>query len=180
VGLNAVALLWGFAEATLFFIVPDVWLSVVAVWRGRRAALLAAAWTVGGAVAGGALMHIWGASSPDAAVAALDRLPAISPAMIAGVHADLERQGVAAVVLGSLTGVPYKIYAVQAQGAGFSLPLFLLISAPARAVRFVVVVLVADRLNELLARRLTLRGRYGVLGIVWFALYGLYFAVMPN
>jgi membrane protein YqaA with SNARE-associated domain len=180
VGLNAVALLWGFAEATLFFIVPDVWLSLVAVWRGRRAALLAAGWAIGGAVVGGALMHIWGASSPDAAVAALDRLPAISPAMIAGVHADLEGKGAAAMIIGSLTGVPYKIYAVLAPGVGLQLPLFLLISVPARAIRFVVVVLVAGRLNELLARRLTPRWRYGVLGIVWLAFYGFYFAIMPS
>jgi membrane protein YqaA with SNARE-associated domain len=178
--LNAVALLWGFAEATLFFIVPDVWLSVVAVWRGRRAALLAAGWAVGGAVVGGALMHIWGASSPDAAVAALARLPAISPAMIAGVHADLERLRGAAVVIGAVTGVPYKIYAVLAQEAGLQLPLFLLISVPARAIRFVIVVLVADRLNEMLARRLTPRWRYGVLGIVWIVFYSFYFATMPN
>ena len=41
-GLSVAALLWGFAEATLFFIVPDVLLSAIAVRRGRGAALRAA------------------------------------------------------------------------------------------------------------------------------------------
>lgn len=179
-GLNAVALLWGFAEATLFFIVPDVWLSAIAVGRGRRRALWAAGWAIGGAILGGALMHVWGTLDSNGAAAALDRLPAISPAMISGVRDELERQGVAAVVIGGVTGVPYKIYAVLAQAAGLHLPLFLLISVPARAIRFVLVVLVADWLNKRLARRLALRRRYGVLGIAWLVFYGFYFAMMPN
>ena len=143
-GLNAVALLWAFAEATLFFIVPDVWLSAIAIGRGRRAALRAMVWA------------------------------------IAGVHDELERQGAAAVAIGGVTGVPYKIYAVLAQAAGLNLPLFLLISVPARAIRFVLVVLIADGINRPLARRLTLPQRYGVLGLAWLAFYGFYFAVTPN
>jgi membrane protein YqaA with SNARE-associated domain len=180
VGLNAVALLWGFAEATLFFIVPDVWLSVIAVGRGRRAALRAMGWAIAGALLGGALMHVWGAWDPDRAAAALDRVPAISPEMIAGVRDDLERQGAAALVIGGLTGVPYKIYAVLAQATGPHLPLFLLVTVPARALRFVLVVLIADGINRPLARRLTLPQRYGVLGLAWLAFYAFYFTVTPN
>jgi len=180
VGLNAIALLWGFAEATLFFIVPDVWLSAIAVWRGRRAALSAMGWSIGGAVLGGGFMYAWGVWNPDGAAAALDSLPAISPAMIDGVRDDFERQGIAAVAIGGITGVPYKIYAVLAPAVGLPLLLFLLMSVPARAIRFLLVVLIADRLNALLARRLTLRQRCGVLGIVWLVFYVFYFAAMPN
>jgi membrane protein YqaA with SNARE-associated domain len=179
-GLNVVASLWGFAEATLFFIVPDVWLSAVAVGRGRAAAIRAAAWAIAGAILGGTIMYGWGRVDPAVATAALDRLPAISPAMIAGVRDDLSRQGVAAIVMGGVTGVPYKIYAVLADGAGLTLPLFLLNSIPARAIRFVLAVVIADGINRLLARWLTLRQRYAVLGVTWLAFYGFYFAVMPN
>ena len=179
-GLNAVALLWGFAEATLFFIVPDVWLSAIAVGRSHRAALRATGWAIGGAVLGGALMHAWGRVDPAGVIAVCDRLPAISPAMIAGVRDDLARQGAVAVVIGGVTGVPYKIYAVLAPEAGLSLLPFLLISIPARAIRFVLAVLIADGINRLLARWLPLRQRYAVLGVVWLAFYVFYFAVMPN
>jgi len=46
----AVAALWGFAEATLFFIVRDVLLTGIAVRRGCRTALRATAWAIVGAV----------------------------------------------------------------------------------------------------------------------------------
>jgi membrane protein YqaA with SNARE-associated domain len=180
VGLNAVALLWGLAEATLFFIVPDVWLTVIAVGRGRRVALRATGWAILGALIGGALMYVWGTGDPAGATAVLDRLPAISPAMIAGVRDDLMQQGVGAVVIGGVTGVPYKIYAVLADAAGLPLLLFLLISIPARAIRFVLSVLIADAVSRLLARWLTLRQRYAVLAVAWLTFYGFYFAVTPN
>jgi membrane protein YqaA with SNARE-associated domain len=79
-GLMALALFWGFAEATLFFIVPDVLLSAIAVWRGRRSALHGTAWTIAGAVLGGLLMYGWSVCDFLGVVAMLDRLPAISPA----------------------------------------------------------------------------------------------------
>jgi len=174
------AVLWGFAEATLFFIVPDVLLSGIAVWQGRRAALLATAWTIVGAVAGGALMYRWGAHDPPGAAAMLDRLPAIAPAMIARVGDDLQRDGLAAMAIGAFTGVPYKVYAILAPSAGIGLGTFLAASIPIRALRFVVAVLLADGINRALARRLTRRQRLGLLGAVWLVFYAVYFAVMPN
>lgn len=47
--MNRAALLWGFAEATLFFLVPDVLLIWIAVQRTRREALVACAFALGGA-----------------------------------------------------------------------------------------------------------------------------------
>ncbi|GEM_PF-3959884 len=51
-GVNRVALAWGFAEATLFFIVPDVWLTLVARER-LRTGLIASLYSLAGALAGG-------------------------------------------------------------------------------------------------------------------------------
>jgi membrane protein YqaA with SNARE-associated domain len=178
--LPAAAVLWGFAEATLFFIVPDVLLTGIAVRHGRHAALVATAWTIVGAVAGGALMYRWGMQDPAGATATLDRLPAIAPAMIARVGADLQGAGLPAMALGAFSGVPYKIYAVMAPGAGIGLARFLAASVPIRALRFIVVVIVADRLNRLLAVRLGARRRLAVLAAVWLLFYGAYFALMPN
>ncbi len=50
-------LFWGFAEATLFFIVPDVLLTLVALFSFRRSAQLMACILVG-AVAGGSVMSL--------------------------------------------------------------------------------------------------------------------------
>jgi membrane protein YqaA with SNARE-associated domain len=55
-GINLVALIWGFAEASLFFIVPDVWLSFAGrekLSKGIRACVFALA----GALIGGAVMY---------------------------------------------------------------------------------------------------------------------------
>jgi len=179
-GLMAAAALWGFAEATLFFIVPDVLLSGIAVGRDRRRALLGTVWTIAGAVAGGALMYCWGARDSAGAIAMLDRLPAIAPAMITRVGDDLQRAGLSAMVVGAFTGVPYKIYAVTAPAAGIGLGPFLAASVPIRALRFVFAVLIADVINRRLATRLTRGQRLGLLAAVWLVFYAGYFALMPN
>lgn len=179
-GLNLAALIWGFAEATLFFIVPDVLLTAVAVWRGRRAALRAVAWTIAGAVIGGGLVYGWAARDHAGAVALIERLPAISPAMIAGVGDALDRMGAGAMTIGALSGVPYKIYAAMAPQAGIPLGIFLAISIPARALRFLLVVLIADGLNRRLSAWLSLRQRGSILAVVWLLFYSVYFWTMPS
>jgi len=179
-GLTVLAALWGFAEATRFFIVPDVLLTGIAVRRGRRSALVATAWTIAGAVAGGALMYGWGMRDAAGAAAMLDRLPGIAPAMIARVGADLAHAGPPVMAIGAFSGVPYKIYAVMAPSAGIGLGAFLIASVPFRALRFVVVVFVADGLNRPLAGRLSPRRRIAMLAAFWLFFYGGYFALMPN
>jgi hypothetical protein len=179
-GLMATAALWGFAEATLFFIVPDVLLSAIAVWGGRRAALHAAAWTIAGAILGGLLMYRWSVRDCLGVLAVLDRLPAISPAMIIGVRGALERSGAGAMVIGAFAGVPYKIYAAMAPQAGVSLATFLAVSMPARAFRFVLVVALSDAVSRRLAGRLTLGQRAGLLASIWLLFYAVYWAMMPN
>lgn len=171
--LKLVAFLWGLAEATLFFIVPDVLLSAVALNR-LRAALIACALATAGALVGGTLLFTWGAHDPASAWAVLDRIPAIDATMQSNVRDALNEQGLTALFLGPLTGTPYKLYAVAAGQAGFSLPAFLLVSIPARAVRFVLLCLLVD----LIARKLPTRARLPVLAACWLAFYGAYFIHM--
>ena len=62
------ALLWGLAEATFFFIVPDVFLSLVAIlggWRTWRHIVAA----IFGALLGGALLFQWAKVNPGRAPA---------------------------------------------------------------------------------------------------------------
>src|SRR3546814_3695958 len=51
---HAVSLLWGFAEATVFFVVPDVWISRRAL-SSWRAALRGCGFALAGALGGGVL-----------------------------------------------------------------------------------------------------------------------------
>lgn len=175
--IHAGALAWGLAEATLFFIVPDVLLSALALSR-LRTALVACVWAMAGALAGGAAMYFWGAAAGAEAWGLLDRVPAIDPAMQAGVRHSLAEEGLPALFLGPLTGTPYKLYAVAAGQQATDLWSFLAVSAPARAARFVLVCLLAYTVSRLLAPRYALPTRYGILAATWLLFYAGYFIHM--
>lgn len=166
--------LWGFAEATLFFIVPDVLLSGVALTSVRRA-LLVSVWVLAGALVGGALMWALGRTDLATGATLLERLPAIDREMIADVGRQLEASGLPALFAGPATGTPYKIYALQAGGLDIGLAEFLLVSIPARMLRFVVVTLAIAGVSRVLARWLDLRARQIALALSWTAFYAWYF-----
>lgn len=171
------AALWGFAEATLFFVVPDVYLSRVALEAPRRA-LRACLWALAGALAGGALMHAWGAADPAAARDALDAVPAVSAAAVAGVGEALAADGWIALFVGPLTGTPYKIYAVEAGRLGLGLLPLLAVSVPARLVRFVLVTLLATGLVRAPGlRRLPLPRQRLLHAVAWTLFYAAFLAV---
>ena len=131
------AFLWGLGEATFFFVVPDVFLSLVAIVGGRRTwrHILAA---IFGAIFGGALLFQWAQVNPARAHAAVARVPFIRESMFTVVNEGLRRQGLSAVFFGSLTGIPYKLYAIETPRY-FSSGNFLLATPPARGVRFSIV-----------------------------------------
>lgn len=179
-GLGIVAALWGFAEATLFFLVPDIWLTAIAVSRGRAAAFRAAGWAIAGAAAGGAMMYVWASADPAGAMAAIDSLPAISTAMIDSSREALMQNGLWQLFVGAMTGTPYKIFAAAAPAAGFSLVQLLLVTIPARAVRFVAAILIADVVNRVMAAYVSPRGRLLALAGFWLVFYAGYLTLMPS
>ena len=175
------AALWGLAEATFFFIVPDVIISMIAVQGRLRAALGAALAALAGALAGGWLMHAWGAGASEKVIRGfLDAVPAISADMIERAYAALHELGAWAVLWGPLTGTPYKIYAALAPHAGVPVGIFLLISVPARLGRFLLVALAAHVLGRLLKRFLPGLNPLWAWGGFWLVFYGLWFALMPG
>jgi membrane protein YqaA with SNARE-associated domain len=169
-GVLVIAALWGVAEATLFFVVPDVLLSAIAI-RNPRAALVASLLAVLGAMVGGSLMYFWGAKNPDAAVRIVAAVPAVGPEMMTRVRAELRERGSIAVVLGPLSATPYKTYAVQAAAAGIPYWLFLLITPLARLPRFLVVSLLAGSVARALKPRVSIRALYALWLVVWLAVY---------
>lgn len=170
--------LWGFAEATLFFLVPDIWLTALAVRRGLKPALLACLAALAGALLGGLAMYGWSAAYPEAARDMLHWLPGIDPAMTAQVRLALYEGGMMATFLGPLQGVPYKIFAVEAAGAGVGLVAFLAISIPARLLRFLLVTIGAWAISAALARHVGPRFRTGLLAGAWTVFYIGYFTIV--
>jgi membrane protein YqaA with SNARE-associated domain len=173
----AIALLWGFAEATLFFIVPDVWISTVAVRRGWRAGVLAACVACVGALLGGFVMYLWGNRDAEAARHVLDLVPAISPAMVAGAGEDMRVNGLIAMLTGAFTGVPFKIYAVEAGALKAGLIPFLMMAIAARLTRFALAALIAAAAAQGLRHFLSKRTILLLLAAFWVLFYAWYFAV---
>lgn len=175
---HAVAAAWGFAEATAFFIVPDVWLSAVAMKSPRRGLRCVVSATVG-AVLGGAVTHAWGSRTSAAQSAhLLAMLPAVSPEMVRKVEENYTVNGYKALLTGPLRGTPYKIYARTNGLLGRSLPCFLVWSVPARAPRFVVVTAVIGGLGSLGRKWLSNAPewvRWSIFAAGWIGFYAWFF-----
>lgn len=178
-GPKALAALWGFAEATVFFIVPDVQLSWLAL-RSARTALLACLYALAGALVGGTAMWVWGSFDPQAARQLIASLPTIDTAMIASVHRQLADHGIESVFLGPLRGVPYKIYAVEAATVGYGLATFLAFSIPGRLIRFVLVTALAAAVARGLRERTSPRTLQWLHLASWTTFYAWFFWVMPT
>lgn len=174
------AALWGFAEATLFFVVPDVLLTFMAMRHGWRRAILLSLAAAAGAAAGGVLMYRWGAADAAAARAVADRLPAISPGMIEGVRQSLAADGLRAMVEGAFRGIPYKLYAIEAGAAKIDMRDFLAFTFAGRLARFVTVATITTLVLRALGRWLSRRAAETLLAAIWIVFYAAYWAAMPN
>lgn len=105
--------LWGFAEGTLFFVIPDIvlsWASLAGVKCGTKilGAILA------GAVVAGLCLYLWAARQPDTARSAVASVPFVRDRMFSKVEQDYRAHGVSGIFYTLGTGIPYKVYAVLA------------------------------------------------------------------
>lgn len=177
----AVAAAWGGAEATVFFFVPDIWLSRIAMTNPKRA-LKAVLPTLAGAIAGGVATYRWSkAVGAERSRDAFATIPAISHAMVDKVDADYRDRGILALLSSFLRGEPYKLYARAAALQGTPLAHFAAWSVPARAVRFIAVPMGVAGLAALNRRRatpLSRRAEWVVFGAGWATFYAGYFTVM--
>lgn len=170
------AFAWGLAEATFFFIVPDVLTSRL-VLRKPRAGFVACLCSLAGALLGGLFLFFLG-RQPEMLpplVVAIDWLPGISPALMEKARLGLEQHGLAALFTGVLAGIPYKLYATLSGAAGLGVGAFVLASAAARLIRFLLVTALTwfagAKLLPNLSTAIKLRIHLGS----WIVFYFLYF-----
>ena len=168
---------WSAAEAALFFVVADVPISWIAVRRGPKAGLLAALVAAVASVVSAAIVWWWTPHDPAGIAATYAALPAIDPALIAEA-ADRYHKGPHAVLAGSFSGIPFKLFAMEAAKRG---DLFFLLLAPLlRLPRFAAVALVSGGLSDGLARWMSERQRLTLLILLWVAFYALYWSAMSH
>ena len=169
---------WGFAEGTIFFVVPDVLISLAALFSPRRAGLHVAA-AVAGAVLAGAILFQWARSSEATARTWVANVPFVSAEMFEQVDRDYRAFGAAALFKGPAYGIPYKIYAVEAP-KHISLSTLLLVTIPARLERLLLAWLFFSAVG--LGLRRWRPGRplllVGAHAILWAAFYAYYWSVI--
>lgn len=172
-----VALLWGLAEGSFFFLIPDIVLSLTALFSVKRS-LLQMGLVVAGSLIAGSCLFAWSLSDYAAAKAAVLKVPFVREKMFDETSREFQRDGVGALFEGPTRGVPYKVYAVQAP-AYCGLPAFLLASIPARLERllisWIVFVCVGLGFDKFKARP---RTRFLFHGAYWIAVYSYYWTVI--
>jgi len=171
-----VGFVWGLAESTVFFIVPDVGVAFVAAMSPRnwwKPALTSIAGTLVGAVILFLAIQLWVSAS---ATHLLLRIPGIHPASLALASARVSDHGAGALLVAAFQGIPYKVYATELTLAGVSLPVLLLWTIPSRALRLVPVAAAAGAGGRILQG--SLRRHFGLwVGayvLFWVAFYTWY------
>ena len=170
---------WGFAEATFFFLVPDVLLTAIAL-RDLRRALWACALAATTALGGGLVMYGWGAHDVEQARSVLDWVPGISPELITHAGEEVRTRELVALFLAPLRGEPYKVFAVEAGQFGAPLLGFMVVTMLSRLSRFVLLTLLAALVRKALCKKLSPRSLLAIHLVLWTAFYSVYFSIMPN
>lgn len=175
-----IAFLWGLAEATLFFIVPDVWLTRMALKHSLASALGAALAAAVGALLGGAAMVAWSVADAPTLHQLLETLPAVSAEMVSEVQRQVQAGDALTLLGGSFSGIPYKLYAAYVAQGTWSLWLFFLLTIPLRLVRFVAVVLVAFAARRVLSGYCGEKCLLRLWAAFWITFYILFWSLMPG
>jgi membrane protein YqaA with SNARE-associated domain len=180
VALLFLALLWGFGEATVFFVVPDVVISLIALLYGWRAGGLAVVAAILGAMIGGIVVYYWGQADLAGANAFFDSLPAISAHTIARAKRDIlgDQFGVA-MLMGSVTSVPFKLYAAQAGASAMPLWTLVAITPLVRLPRFALAVVVVGIAHKFAPAMLHAH-KIKLLALFWISFYAFYWSVTPS
>jgi membrane protein YqaA with SNARE-associated domain len=171
---------WAFAEAILFFLVADIPISFIAVRYGWRAGMKAALVAAVAAMLGGLVTYGWAAADPSGVTAMIQQLPAIDARLMATTRESFSDNSYVAMFWGSLSGIPYKLYALAAGVEGRALLPFVLLSPVLRLPRFLLAAALAASIGKLLSRRLTMRSRVILLAAIWLLFYVWYFMTMPG
>ncbi len=174
---DIVAFVWGFAEGTLFLVVPDVCFTLTTGLRLRRG-LLQLVLAIAGGVLAGNVMYSWAAVNPRQAQSTVAAVPFIGAQMLEDTYQRFEARGGWAMLERPLGGVPFKVFAVLAPSR---IPYveFLLFGIAARAERMLLSWIPAALIG-LALRRIGEARRWRVALVLhavgWIAVYAFYWS----
>jgi len=165
--------LWGYAEATRFWLIPDILLGWITLNRPRSivASVIAA---TAGAVIGGVRMHRHAREEH----ARLTEIPGINDALLLDAHERFASRGWVAVVRAPLDGIPYKVYATESGLAEKPLAELITWTLLARLWRFILAAAAAALIGRVFSRSVRQREGLWLAGTIgfWVFVYLRYFA----
>ncbi len=179
---------WGFLEGTWFFLVPDVLLSYLAIVSLRRA-LVASLGVVLGAMAAACVLY--GLLSLDRGNASVriqrfwSALPGFRATMTVRASGYLEADGARGLLSGPQSGLPYRVFVVEAHQLGIPLSGILLWTPPARLERILLLPFLVAGMRVAIGRvcrtTVPIRGALRLdrvlvllLSVYWVGIYGWY------
>ncbi len=170
--------LWGLLEAVCFPVAADVILTYLS-FQGLSTGLFSMQFVLIGALFGGAFMHKLGKTRYEMGMRWATLLPGVFPNMVNQVKSTLQKRGLFDMVIGSLIGIPYKVYALEtAHVLQTPLWLFLLVSIPARLLRFSGVCCLISLIDKYLPASFVYR--FEALTLFWIIFYAFYIRKMSR
>jgi len=172
------AFVWGIAEGAFFFIVPDLIVTLAALFNSRKALVHIFAVTIGSVLAGTALFA-WASTDSERAIDVVQSVPFVTTEMAERVSDDFEQHGVWALLLGPTSGIPYKLYAVTAP-AHVSYAAFVLVTVPARLERLIITWAIFSVLGIALGKWMRREPGLGLglHAVYWIVVYAFYWGVL--
>ena len=172
------AFLWGVAEGSFFFIVPDVIITAAALFSPRKSWKHVVAVLTGSLIAGSALFY-WSTSDPEKSLNTVMQVPFVRQKMVTKVKEEFKQHGAFALCLGPSSGIPYKLYSVLAPSYT-TFTKFIIVSIPARLERFIITWILFACLGALLRHynKETEKSSLIIFTAYWMAVYIYYWIVI--
>ena len=171
-----IGFLWGLAEGTFFFIIPDVLLSWASL-AGAKCGFKMVGTILAGSLVAGLCMYTWAASEPARSQSVVASVPFVRTKMFDRVREDYRDHGVAGMLQGPGSGIPYKVYAVLAPPVCNPVT-FALISIPARLERLALSWFLFTILGRVFGRWIRSQRRLttALFAGFWIVVYAFYWA----
>lgn len=171
-----IAFLWGLAEGLVFFIVPDLYLSFIALFTFTGGIISLGFALLGSLISAVLIFSLapyFGAYYHNILVA----IPGISESMVGKVAAGLSTHGIRDIISGPFSGIPYKIYSVEAVSQHFPLIQYLIWSIPARLERMLPVTILGLILGYFFKRHIQKHPKIWIAGfiVLWIFIYINYY-----
>lgn len=170
--------MWGFMEASVFFLVPDIVISITALF-GFRPALKQVGLAILGTLLAGIPLFLWAQQDAPSARQMVLHVPFVRASMVEDVRANLVENGASALLHAATSGIPYKLFAVEAP-EHISLTVFTLMTVPSRLKRLLITIAFFGGIGWFLRKQIGTHPRtaLGLHLLFWVGSYSYYWSII--